>query len=206
MDKARLEAKRRRKNYFKKSRIVIFFTVASLLVAGFVVGFVFLIKSRTKYMVIEKAKNDEAFPNFESLTMNSNEYKLPMNLIPYYYDLYLITNFNHNIEPMDYNGTVEIHFKCIIETNKIILNTKNLEIDGSLIFVNDVVDSNITFNMINVTVDKRDELLIIELDRYFESNHNYTVYITFRGFLNDDDHGFFRLSYKDTFGNKRYCL
>ena len=121
-------------------------------------------------MVIEKAKNDEAFPNFESLTMNSNEYKLPMNLIPYYYDLYLITNFNHNIEPMDYNGTVEIHFKCIIETNKIILNTKNLEIDGSLIFVNDVVDSNITFNMINVTVDKRDELLIIELDRYFESN------------------------------------
>ena len=193
--------------YFKKQSIILI-TIILLLVALFAIGLTYVFTLKSKYEACKKKheKNDDDKKmsiNIEKLTMNANEERLPANLIPYYYHLYLITNFSEDVEPLDYNGTVNIYFTCFIETNKILMNAKNLEIYDSSISVSDVADLNINFSFKSVIIEPSKERLIIEFDKNFEKNHNYTVYITFRGFLKDDDHGFFRLSYIDKLGKKR---
>jgi hypothetical protein len=138
--------------------------------------------------------------------LNSNEIRLPKNIIPYYYQLYFKFHFTNETEPSDYLGTVRILMKCNNKTNKLILNVKSLEIDESSIIIEDLNDPNIKININNTTIINYKEVLIIEFEENFEVNHNYTISIDFKGFLRDDDHGLFRLSYLDKVGNKKYVV
>lgn len=206
IDKAKIERRKRKKSYFKKSRIIIFFVVALLLIAGFAVGFTFLVRSRSSYIIEKKVTKYEILePNYEKLISDMNENnKLPKNLIPFYYQLYFMINLSNSIEPFEYTGSVEIFFKCSNQTNKLIINSKNLEIDENSIAVKDLSDNNSNFTCRNLTAMDTNELLILEFNKSFLSNHEYSVFIRFKGFINSfDKHGLLRLSYYDTFGNKR---
>ena len=224
MDTYNFQLKTRRIKYMTKTRVVLF-TITLVLIAVFTFGITYLLKLSSKYEVCRKridindlfmnqnnsdcdqslsAKNDKFKINMHDTRLSKNLIRLPKNLIPYYYQLYFIANFNDEIEPTDYIGTVRIFMKCNNETNKLILNVKNLQIDETSITMEHTTDLNVKFNITNISINKANELLIIEFDKHLKNNHNYTVFINFRGFLKDDDHGLFRLSYLDKFGNKRY--
>jgi hypothetical protein len=215
MDTYNFQLKTKRIKYITKTRIALF-TITLILIATFSFGITYLIKLSTKYEVCRKTKdmnnnqnqnisecNQSISTKNEKYRTSLHENRLPKNLIPYYYQLYLIANFNDEIEPTDYIGTVRIFMRCNNETNKLILNVKNLEIDETFITMEHTTDTSIKYNIINISINKSNELLIIEFDKYLKINQNYTVFINFRGFLNDDDHGLFRLSYLDKFGNKK---
>ena len=135
--------------------------------------------------------------------LNLNEIRLPKNLTPYYYELYFIFDFNNEIEPTDYIGKVRIFMNCNDETNKLILNVKNLEINETSIVVEEVDNIHAKFNINNTSTNLYKQMLNIEFEENFEFNHNYSITIDFKGFLKDDDHGFFRQSYLDKRGNKK---
>ncbi len=130
---------------------------------------------------------------------------MPKNLVPYFYQLNFMIDFDDFIEPTYYNSSVEIFFNCKIDTNRLILNAKYLEIDENSILVNDLSNLNNIFNLKNLTAKSSTEFLIMEFNQTFESNHNYSVLINFTGSINNvDDYGLLRISYLDKFGNIRY--
>ena len=155
-------------------------------------------KEVTKYEIIE--------PSYERLLVDTlNENKLPKNLIPYFYQLYFIIDFEDFIGPTDYNSTVEIFFNCKIKTSLLILNAKYLEVNEHSILVNDLSNINNSFNVKSLATNSSTEFLTIEFYQTFESNRNYSVSINFKGFINNiDDYGLIRLSYFDEFGIRRY--
>ena len=220
MENYNFRLKTRQIKYFTKTRIVLL-TVTFFLILAFSFGITYLIKLSSKYEACKakRLNNNDSFSisNYSNcehvistrtdkltMTINMNENRLPKNLLPYYYQLFFIANFNDEIEPIDYTGTVLIFFKCINVTNKLILNVMNLEIDETSIIMEGITDTNIKFSINKISINRDKELLIIENGENFKNNHNYTVYIQFKGFLKDDDIGLFRLSYFDKFRNRKY--
>ena len=133
----------------------------------------------------------------------TNEYRLPKDLIPFYYDLKIFTSFHALTQPNNFNGTVEIKFNCKSNTDRIVLNANNLIINDQSIIIK-ALNENIRFYISNVTNDQNKKLLNIKLTDYLKANHNYSVYIEYQGFLLDDNSGFYQASYIDKDNNQRF--
>jgi aminopeptidase N len=161
--------------------------------------------------------NEKCMKHVENLTIKNDvtmtslvvkvDYRLPQNIKPYLYDLIIKTNFYDDIEPVDFNGTVKIYFKCFKQTDKVILHVKNLDIFNSSIKVNQVSPGlTAEFKVKDLVYDLEREFLIIELDSPFFDDRNYVVTIQYKGYLKDDNIGFYRSSYFDSQGNKRWLF
>ena len=139
-----------------------------------------------------------------SLSLNQTkkvEYRLPSDLKPSLYELTIWAYFNDTVEPVDFNGTVKIYFKCFKSTDKIIIHAKELEIFNNTIKVQHSVDNQIRVKSLGFDYER--EFCIIELSNQLKKDENYTLFIQYRGYIKEDNIGFYRSSYHDNDGKRR---
>ena len=134
--------------------------------------------------------------------IETNEYRLPKNLIPYYYDLKIFTNFDSFTKPSNFNGSVEISFKCLADTNRIVLNAYDLVIRNDSIMVVDI-DNGDRYIYSKPINDRYKQILIIPLLKSLKLGHNYSIYIEYEGFLIEDNAGLYLASYLDLNNQRR---
>lgn len=144
-----------------------------------------------------------------------NEYKdirLPGNVIPEKYKLYLHPNITDN--KFGFDGRVRILVKCTKPTNSIILHLKNLNVikvtvvegdsafegTGSKILVS--IDKSNKKKLLQF--DKKNEFLVINLNgESLEEGKKYVILITYDGSLSGGLEGFYKSSYKTKSGETR---
>ena len=91
---------------------------------------------------------------------------MPKNLVPYHYDLTIKPYFKVDEVPKFYDGHVIINFTCIEDTNKLVLNMKNLDLNYMLI--NSDQDSD--FSMIKQSTCNQNKLV------YFQKPFGEIIY------------------------------
>lgn len=127
-------------------------------------------------------------------------YRLPNDSIPINYEITLTTNVH--AEDFNFTGKVKIRIKVVEPTDKIALHYKNITID--FVDIWNALESapvllNAPFNYI-----KSHDFLIINLPNIFDKDTELLVNIAYHGQLRDDGGGFYRGSYTDEHGVKKY--
>ncbi|KAJ3347250.1 hypothetical protein HDU83_002277 [Entophlyctis luteolus] len=122
---------------------------------------------------------------------------LPASLVPSHYNLRLIPD----LESFTFEGTVAIDVAVVEDTFKVVLNSKNLTIHKASVFTGEKVQhaDSITFNTDNETVT-------FEFAEALAAGSNAVVAVEFTGIHNDLMAGFYKSSYVDGDGNKKYLV
>lgn len=126
--------------------------------------------------------------------------RLPRSLVPVHYDVELTPRLDGNFT---FNGSVAILVHCATETSNVTLHIKDLNVSD--VSVNDAASaggSRVEHDRYDE--DKRLQFLVIKLKRPLNAGSNYTIRMNFVGHLNDDLAGFYRSSYVDASGHKRW--
>jgi len=130
---------------------------------------------------------------------------LPRDLSPYFYEIFIKPYFTVTISPEYYDGNVLIKFKCLKNTSKIVLHMNQIEIDGSSIELRHL-NGLLMNSKFEWTYVEKTQFLIIEILNGSEAliqNNSYSIGIRFKGFLKNDNAGFYKSFYLDNDGNKR---
>ncbi|CAF0711353.1 unnamed protein product [Brachionus calyciflorus] len=135
-------------------------------------------------------------------------YRLPTDLKPTYYDLTIQPFFKVDEEPFEYNGTVSIDFVCEKNTNQLVLQMKDLDLDNSTLMLSGINDT--TFSQktnLKWTYNSITHLLVIDLENQsFKQNFLYRFSANFKGYTKNDDLGFYKSSYVDDNGQKKWLV
>ncbi|KAL1431494.1 hypothetical protein MTO96_014139 [Rhipicephalus appendiculatus] len=126
--------------------------------------------------------------------------RLPRSLVPVHYDVELTPRLDGNFT---FNGSVAILVRCASETSNVTLHIKDLNVsDVSVSESNAAGGSRVEHDRYDE--DKHLQFLVIKLKRPLAVGTNYTIRMNFVGLLNDDLAGFYRSSYVDASGHKRW--
>jgi hypothetical protein len=125
------------------------------------------------------------------VTTADTSYRLPKNVRPLSYDVYLKPEFR----TFKFEGDVKIMVKVLEDTSQIILHTNKQNI--RLITVSGPA-TRVTITRPNIDTEKH--FLIINSPSEFTAGTNYSIRITFAATLSEDMFGFYRSSY--SFGNE----
>jgi aminopeptidase N len=83
-------------------------------------------------------------------------------------------------------------------TYNITLHTKELNITDDQVTVKDISSSTPKpVNVKNIELDVQNDFLVINLEEELEKDHNYEIYVPFKGVLADGLRGFYKSSYTD---------
>jgi hypothetical protein len=132
-------------------------------------------------------------------------YRLPTNLSPYLYEVTIQPYLKLTEEPSYYLGRVRIHFTCVSNTNQLVFHLKNIQVyDSSLLLTS---SSDLTIGQVKEfawTKDERRDFFVANFNStssqttYFKAGNNYSVEMQFKGFLQNDNVGFYKASYPDS--------
>lgn len=127
------------------------------------------------------------------------DYRLPNNTTPLHYDIFLSTRIHAAIFPFD--GVVTIRLRALENTSDITVHYRQLVIlNVDLLDLNaNVIQSNV-----NYIQDEVKEFLIIRPQNSLIANEVYHVRISYLGTLRADDAGFYRGSYVDNNGERKW--
>ena len=137
------------------------------------------------------------------------DYRLPKNLIPYDYKIFIKPQFTTivNNSSFPYEGEVTISFNCVENTNRLIFHINKLLINGTTLSVKSLSDSSFTeIKGFSWTNDIERQFFVANLAQQFKANQNYSVFVQFTGYLTDDNAGFYRSSYLDNNQQRRWLL
>lgn len=129
-------------------------------------------------------------------------YRLPKNLKPSSYHISTRTNFDSLTEPQDYNGSVEIQFSVTNQTDLIVLHHIDLAIDISSINVAALNGQKV--NVLSTSYDNETNFFTVKLSDMLNYGQNYTISMDYVGKLLSNNIGFYKSSYTDAQGNRRY--
>ena len=118
---------------------------------------------------------------------------LPNNIKPIKYNLEIIPNFTS----FKFNGVLRFNFNVIEKTDKITLNSKELDIKSALI----ASDSDIKVK--KTEFDEEKEWVTFSLNKKIGLGE-YVLIINYEGILNDQMAGFYRSKYTDSKGKDKY--
>jgi len=118
-------------------------------------------------------------------------YRLPKNVRPLSYDVYL----KPDLQTFEFEGEVKITVEVLENTSEIILHTNKQNI--SLIRVS---GPDTEVNITEVNIDHEKNFLIIKSLSNFSADTEYNISINFTATLSEDMIGFYRSSY--SFGNE----
>ena len=152
--------------------------------------------------------NDWFLTNQNSVVSAKLNYRLPKNLLPYKYDVLSKFQFIDVVNGgFPYNGEVTILFNCIQDTSSLVLHVNKLDIDNSSLLLTSSTDGSFgelrAFNWYN---DFTRQFFIANLTKSFKAGQNYTLFMKYVGYLTDDNAGFYRSSYIDKDGNKKWLM
>ena len=126
----------------------------------------------------------------------STDPRLPLSVLPLHYDLTIVPDFT----TFRFTGVVQIQLEVTQETQTILLNVNELEIQQvsfpEVVSENNLLDS--------FRVDPQSQRLIIQLSEPVEKTALLTLEIHFTGAINDSNAGFYRCEYLDRQGTQRY--
>lgn len=128
--------------------------------------------------------------------------RLPDNLIPIWYDLEIkpYVGPNYQEKSFTFEGSIEMHFRCVKPTDKIIFHQKDLNLTHkNLSSYNDPeLEINSEFKF-----DYDKDFVTLNFNKNCKKDANYTLGIKFDGVLLDKLYGFYRSSFQDK-DNKKY--
>ena len=117
---------------------------------------------------------------------------MPKDLKPEKYELEIQPFIGEN-EPFTFNGKVKIYFKCLNETNKVVLHSKDLNITSTkLLYI----------SIREVSIDAETDFLTLFTANSLKKDQNYELEIEFSGFILKTLYGFYRSSYFNKNENK----
>ncbi|KAH8311143.1 hypothetical protein KR044_004566 [Drosophila immigrans] len=134
---------------------------------------------------------------------SENNYRLPNNTAPVSYDVELWTNVHAGIR--QFNGTVKIDLQVLETTNRITLHARQTGNYTATILSKDTATS--TPVELTVTTDAVREFLYLTPTsgtNTFAEGTNWTLTISYTGFLRTDQGGFYISSYTDDQGAVHY--
>ncbi len=144
-------------------------------------------------------------------------YRLPRDLKPRFYEILIKPLFNVTTKPEVYFGNVLVKVECKKSSYKLVLHShSSIEIDPSSFEVSSSSIPN--FNKIKGLNDNRrfvrkwwydneTDFLTVEFqNEIFKAGANYSISFGFTGKLDDSNAGFYRSSYLDNNGNRRWLL
>ncbi|XP_065223050.1 aminopeptidase N-like [Planococcus citri] len=124
---------------------------------------------------------------------NADIYRLPNDVIPVSYELKMAPD----LEKLTFTGQVEIIVHVHFTTDRIILHSKNLQIQNVMVTGAEGSVKNATVPIpTSHTLDEKNEIIIIKTEGKFNYNQNYKISITFQGKFESGYTGFYRASYK----------
>ncbi|KAI8843506.1 peptidase family M1-domain-containing protein [Chytriomyces cf. hyalinus JEL632] len=123
---------------------------------------------------------------------------LPGCFVPTLYRL----SITPNLETFVFSGTVEIHVTVKSDSSNVVLNAKNLKMERAVIDL----DNNTTIDSTGVAFDSEKETVTFEFGQVIPSGTTAVFKCQFTGTHNDNMAGFYKASYSDEMGNKRYFL
>ncbi|KAJ9401049.1 hypothetical protein DTO282F9_1997 [Paecilomyces variotii] len=121
---------------------------------------------------------------------------LPTNVKPLHYDLTLEPDF----EKFTYEGTVIIDLDVVEDTNSISLNSNEIDIHSTTVSAGGAVVTSSP----EVTYDQDAQTTTVKFKETIPAGSKAQIKQTFTGQLNDNMAGFYRSSYKDKNGQKKY--
>ncbi len=135
-------------------------------------------------------------------------YRLPTDILPYHYDLLVKVQLNKTIgNSFPYEGELKIELTCYKDTSFLIFHIEKLDIDNSTISLTSSMDTTFgTLEGFNWYNDYQRNFFIANLTKKFRAANNYTLYIKYTGYLADDNVGFYRSSYNDSNGLKKWLM
>ena len=137
-----------------------------------------------------------------NLTVNYNDpgetdgqssFKLPNNVIPTKYELFITTRIDKGIS--EFSGNVKIHVKVLKPSETITLHSIGCEISEISLTI---PKNNKTFTSLVYYFDNLKDFLIVNLPYKADKNENLLIKITYTGTLRNDSFGFHRLNYIDS--------
>lgn len=146
---------------------------------------------------------------FYFLSESAKVYRLPGDLLPVTYNLFVQPHFNSTTQPEYFDASVQINFKCITDTNDLILHMKDLDLNASTLHINSSTDANFaSIKGFEYTYESDSQTFKATLEKTagFRANHMYSFYVQFKGFLKKDNAGFYRSSYVDGKVTKHYLV
>lgn len=133
-------------------------------------------------------------------------YRLPNNTRPLRYDVELITHLeldDSDTNKFRFEGKVEIHVQARETTSYITIQARQLRVLSSKIF-NDRGEELEWLDRTQPSFEPAREFLTYKIKDYIHKDEVVVLKIEFSGFLRDDMGGFYRSSYTDEEGNKRW--
>jgi aminopeptidase N len=131
------------------------------------------------------------------VSVSANSYRLPTTVLPTHYKVQILSHLG---EPENFNfeGKVWIQVTSHEPTYNITLHTKELNITDDQVTVKDISSSTPKpVNVKNIELDVQNDFLVINLEEELEKDHNYEIYVPFKGVLADGLRGFYKSSYTD---------
>jgi hypothetical protein len=133
-------------------------------------------------------------------------FRLPKDLVPHSYELLVQPIFRAITKPEYYEASVKVHLTCMKSTNRLIMHMKSLEINNASLRLTS--DTQPNYNSEATTPldwrhDEEAQLFIVDLNEPLTEENNYTFYAEFRGFIGDENSGFYRSSYNDSKGTRK---
>jgi hypothetical protein len=109
-------------------------------------------------------------------------------------------------EPFYFNGTLKIKISCLQNTNSISLHKKDINIISSSIVVLSISNPSKTFSLSSTTYDTDTDIFKMILTESLQENQNYTISMNYIGETQANNFGFYKSSYFDPNGVKRFIL
>lgn len=126
------------------------------------------------------------------------EYRLPLHFIPFHYNLRIRTAFAVP-QPFPFSGTVKMFLTCVNASNSLTVHSHALNLTSDPLF-HSMDASGTSPKYSSYEFDVAHDFLIIHFDGPTTKGANYTLELSYSGFLNNDLVGFYNGSYPD--GNK----
>lgn len=129
---------------------------------------------------------------------DTTDYRLPTSISPETYSIWISTRLTE-ADNFTFTGTVNINAKVLNNTRDITLHSSGLTLNHITV----TAENN---NVTKIYTKDKYDFLIMEFERDLQEGQNITINIEYTGYLNEEMRGFYRSSYLDDLGHRRYRI
>lgn len=128
--------------------------------------------------------------------------KLPDNLVPFWYELEIkpYVGPDYQNKSFTFEGWIQMHFRCVKPTNKIIFHQKDLKLTFGNFSSQDDPELKIVSDF---KYDNEKDFVTLDFNKNCKKDANYSLGIKFEGVILEKLYGFYRSSFQDK-NDKKY--
>jgi len=179
--------------------LAVAFSVALVIAASSVYTFINSYSEEMVYKFKRTGETSKESANFDKeVTLPYKNIRLPNNIRPLSYDLYM----HPNLTTFKFSGKVEIVLRCLQPTKNIILHLRDLRVGD--IGLTDSKQNRL--KILRRMEYKKNQQYLITMDEELKEKTSYALYMEFKGALSSNMEGFYKSSYKTKTGQLRLGL